>query len=454
MAEVAGELLIGGNDLREGANEQASDALPIASGPCRAERDRPASRPAHEQTARQTYWSSLAALPQQLELQDDEFGVCLAAVRTAVDAVGFDAGLILMAADESPGLWLIHRGSEQAERVAVEPDQLETNKSALVCACRAGEPVVVSTAANDAMRDEALRQLGLCTVAAFPVPGMSAVLAVASRDARLVSDQQLVFLGAVAAMAGTAIGRLNWQQQWSERAAELGKTVEVVPALVLTLSGDGRIVRANRACRLVTGFTPQELEGRYLASALLIPEDMPLVRNAIERVRQQGQVERLESFILTKAGARRRVAWSIAPLKSATADPMLVATGVQIPLLNHTLQPTQLPEGVTRDRRSTPRHQFPYYQTVAPLRDGRTPGPGDFFEVRCRDISPQGFSFLVPRPPWHSQFVVALGREPDQIFLTAVVTHITPCQIDDRNMYVVGCRYTGRLTNPEAAGEL
>jgi hypothetical protein len=73
------------------------------------------------------------------------------------------------------------------------------------------------------------------------------------------------------------------------------------------------------------------------------------------------------------------------------------------------------------------------------------PPPALFREVRCRDISAGGFSFVSQRPPEHTDYVVALGAAPVVIHLAVRVAHVTPEQVDGRDAFLVGCTYVGRV---------
>ena len=64
---------------------------------------------------------------------------------------------------------------------------------------------------------------------------------------------------------------------------------------------------------------------------------------------------------------------------------------------------------------------FQYKQRIAPMRSGRFPSPGDFFEVDCYDISAGGFSFFLDREPDFDTLAVELGTPPRQSFLAARV---------------------------------
>jgi hypothetical protein len=103
------------------------------------------------------------------------------------------------------------------------------------------------------------------------------------------------------------------------------------------------------------------------------------------------------------------------------------------------------------DRRRNERRPFPYKQCLAPMFTGEMPTPEMFREVRCQDLSSQGFSFRTPEIPDYQQLIVAFGKHGNLIYLTAEIVHITPITSEGRDMYLVGCRYIGRTSYDASA---
>jgi hypothetical protein len=102
-------------------------------------------------------------------------------------------------------------------------------------------------------------------------------------------------------------------------------------------------------------------------------------------------------------------------------------------------------DGPGSERRVKPRRAYPYVQWIAAMVDGKLPPRSEFREVRCRDISAGGFSFIVPRPPASDFFVVAFGAGSALTYLVAQAVHCNRIVRDGITMYVVGCHYTSRV---------
>ena len=113
-------------------------------------------------------------------------------------------------------------------------------------------------------------------------------------------------------------------------------------------------------------------------------------------------------------------------------------------------EPTRVVQS-TSNRRAHSRRPFRTQQRVAPYIDGRMPTPAMFQAVQCFDISSSGFSYLLDGPAEHQALIVALGVPPDITYLTARVEHSTMKQEQPSPLYLIGCRFTGRIEVPAGA---
>ena len=114
-------------------------------------------------------------------------------------------------------------------------------------------------------------------------------------------------------------------------------------------------------------------------------------------------------------------------------------------LVHHVLEAARPVE--VDERRDNQRRAFTLVQLIAPYHDGRLPRESDFRPVRCHDLSPTGFSFYADASCPDEYLVVALGAAPP-IFVSAVVVHQRPVQVEGREVLLVGCRFMTRLTQP------
>jgi hypothetical protein len=84
---------------------------------------------------------------------------------------------------------------------------------------------------------------------------------------------------------------------------------------------------------------------------------------------------------------------------------------------------------------------------LAPYVEGIFPSPDDISAVKGYDISEAGIAFYLPHPPRYQEYVVVLGSVLRPIYVRARVVRVAKKQ-----MYLVGCRFTGRLQPPQTPG--
>src|SRR5688572_12406621 len=64
----------------------------------------------------------------------------------------------------------------------------------------------------------------------------------------------------------------------------------------------------------------------------------------------------------------------------------------------------------TDDGRAADRREFDCRQLLAPFDGVRLPSQSEFRQVACQDLSPGGFSFVLPERAEYEAVVVALGQ--------------------------------------------
>jgi PAS domain S-box-containing protein len=130
------------------------------------------------------------------------------------------------------------------------------------------------------------------------------------------------------------------------------------------------------------------------------------------------------------------------PLREGPEPPSEIA-GVSVP----PSRPSErTPVRVGKDLRSSPRRTFRCRQRIAPTFGGQLPGPDDFFEVECKDISAGGIAIRLNCPPDFETLVVALGKPPRESYVSARVVRCAPAGRDGEAGYVVGCCFTGKVS--------
>ncbi len=107
--------------------------------------------------------------------------------------------------------------------------------------------------------------------------------------------------------------------------------LNTVDDLVLVQDRQGRIVRFNRKCSKVTGYTYDEVRGRLFWDILLPPEDRSAMREKFLNPSGDQFPSRHESGLLTKDGGTRLIAWSNAAVLDEKGDvEFVISTGSDI----------------------------------------------------------------------------------------------------------------------------
>jgi diguanylate cyclase (GGDEF)-like protein/PAS domain S-box-containing protein len=105
--------------------------------------------------------------------------------------------------------------------------------------------------------------------------------------------------------------------------------LDTAGAQVVVLNNEGRIVRFNRACELLTGYAFLEVRGRHIWDVLTDDPEATRARTLKELAGENQGTH--ESCWITRAGERRLISWSTTVLMDGDgAVKHLIATGVDV----------------------------------------------------------------------------------------------------------------------------
>ncbi len=133
-----------------------------------------------------------------------------------------------------------------------------------------------------------------------------------------------------------SVGRdVTEQKQTEERLREerdfSSAVLNTVGALVVVLDDSGGIVRFNRRCREVTGYTYEEAKGRALWDFLLVPDEIESVRAVFQELKAGDFPNTHENYWVTKDGRRRLITWSnTAIIGPDGAVEHIIGTGIDV----------------------------------------------------------------------------------------------------------------------------
>jgi PAS domain S-box-containing protein len=101
--------------------------------------------------------------------------------------------------------------------------------------------------------------------------------------------------------------------------------------LVILYEPDGKILRFNRACEIISGYSSSEMIGEYAWDHLLTPDGSDLAKTAFAQIKEDLEPVSYEGYWLSKNGERSLIAWYCAPLVGENNQvESIMTTGVDI----------------------------------------------------------------------------------------------------------------------------
>lgn len=111
----------------------------------------------------------------------------------------------------------------------------------------------------------------------------------------------------------------------------IAAVLDTVDALVVVLNRQGRIVRFNRTCEQVTGYTFAQVKGCYWWDVFLVSDEVQPVRSDFEKLWLHQPPRRFESHCLTRNGEHRLIVWSNTPLFDQEGQvEFILSTGIDL----------------------------------------------------------------------------------------------------------------------------
>ncbi len=90
----------------------------------------------------------------------------------------------------------------------------------------------------------------------------------------------------------------------------LSAVVNNAGALVYVVDREGRIIRFNRTCEKITGYSFNEVKDIYVWNLFLISEEVEAFKTVFERIKTSDFPIQYENNLVTRNGDRRLIAWS------------------------------------------------------------------------------------------------------------------------------------------------
>jgi|GEM_PF-1459480 len=107
--------------------------------------------------------------------------------------------------------------------------------------------------------------------------------------------------------------------------------LDTVRNMIVVLDRNGHIVRFNRSCEVLTGYSEAEVLKRPIWELLIPPEEREAQRERFLELRAEDFPSARESDWLTRFGERRLIAWSNTALLDKDGNPeFMIGTGVDV----------------------------------------------------------------------------------------------------------------------------
>jgi two-component system CheB/CheR fusion protein len=121
------------------------------------------------------------------------------------------------------------------------------------------------------------------------------------------------------------------QEELQEERNVVSAIFDTVGAPIIVLDREGRIVRFNRACEQMIGYTVDEARGRFLWEQFVAPEEAGEFRDLFLRICDSPARTESESCWITRDGKQKIVAWSAALLPGTQQTPTyIIASGIDV----------------------------------------------------------------------------------------------------------------------------
>ncbi len=181
-----------------------------------------------------------------------------------------------------------------------------------------------------------LKKAGAETVIAIPLNAEGKTIGaliladfVERLDAGLIVDA----LQAVANRLGVEILRKQAEETLRRERNFTTAVLNNAGSLILVVDKEGRIVRFNKTCERLTGYSHAELRGRYLWECLIPPEEKDIFLNLFpfNREKMRKLPSNFENNWVTKEGQRRLISWSNTIMGDGkTTEIHIVSIGIDI----------------------------------------------------------------------------------------------------------------------------
>jgi PAS domain S-box-containing protein len=100
----------------------------------------------------------------------------------------------------------------------------------------------------------------------------------------------------------------------------ISAVLDTLGALLVVLDREGRVVQFNHACEEISGYSFEEVKGRYIWELFLVSEEVMPLKAVFNDIKDRRFPNRHENWWITKEGKRCLIAWSSTALCDAAGQ--------------------------------------------------------------------------------------------------------------------------------------
>jgi diguanylate cyclase (GGDEF)-like protein/PAS domain S-box-containing protein len=125
--------------------------------------------------------------------------------------------------------------------------------------------------------------------------------------------------------------RKRAEAELKEERDFISTLLNTIGALVVVLDPQGHIVRFNRACEQVSGYSLEEVKGKLVWDRLIPPEEVETIQKVFRSLLTDFAPGEQENYWVARDGQRRLIAWSNTSLKDAEGRVThVIGTGIDV----------------------------------------------------------------------------------------------------------------------------
>lgn len=130
---------------------------------------------------------------------------------------------------------------------------------------------------------------------------------------------------------GNLVERKRSRESLQQEKNLIAAILDTSGGLIVVLDPEGLIIIFNHTCERITGYTLEEVRGRHVWDLFILPEEAEGVKQTFNALLAGQFPYDYENYWVSKAGQRRRIAWTNTVLRDERGElQYVIATGLDV----------------------------------------------------------------------------------------------------------------------------